>query len=401
MEEKETLDTNSLMNDDKSQESSQDKEVDYKKEEREAILNFILKLQKLLPIETLKSFYRITPQGLFVAQKETNNLVSLFAKDSDILENKAFKKLFEEESLDVYYLLEGKNCLTGNLVPLEIKEPQKFKLPYYLGSLTNARTYLHPLDPEINNFKEFSIKGNVISFKKGEYTYTFSQDLLKDFNRFIDFSSKISKEFPEASKSLQQSLKVFIRLFKRAKFVHRMQNFLIPSMCFGNKTYKFVELGMLKFVFDKENKIVSFYEVMGKNLYYFMRKEFEKIKSSYNSAKTGTFKTLPAKNKSLGFYTMNQREYFLHPYAFLNFLERAPEMKSMENYFGKVYTVEKAFEEFSYLFINATPIEPKKIQNYLDYMKKYSSKYLINQQWIFGLDSRSTITACISKKVGK
>lgn len=380
---------------------SQKTQVDYKEEEKKIILEFILKLNTLVPVTTLKQFYRITPQGMFVSIKEINNFISLFAKDNNIPENKAFKKLFENESLDVYYLLEGKNCLTGNLVSLEIKEPQKFKLPFYLGSLTNAKTYLHPLDPDIQKFKEFSIKGNIISFKRGDYTYSFSQDLLKNFNHFIDFSPRILKEFPDASKSLQQSLNVFIKLFKRAKFVHNMQEFLMPLMCFKSKAYKFMEIGTLRFVFDKENKIIDFYDVFGKNLYHFMRKEFEKIKSSYCSAKTGTFKTFPAKNKFLGFYTMNQKEYLLHPYAFLNFLEEAPVMKSMENYFGKVYTVEKAFEEFSYLFINAIPIEARKIQNYVDSLKQYSSKFLINQQWIFGLDSKNVITSCISKKVGK
>ena len=72
-------------------------------------------------------------------------------------------------------------------------------------------------------------------------------------------------------------------------------------------------------------------------------------------------------------------------------------MKSMEHYFMKTYSVKDAFEIFSYLFINAAPIEAKNIKNYIEKLSKYSCKYLINQQWIFGLDNKDNLTTCIAK----
>lgn len=371
----------------------------FKQEERNAILNFVKTLPDSLDVVTLKDNYRITPQGLFIKLNETKNFVNLFAKDTKLQENKATKKIFEDEVLPVYYLLEGKNCLTGNLVPLNITEPQKYKLPYYLGTLTSAKSYLYALDPELENIKDLTINGNEIKFKKGNYTYTLSIELLKKFNHFIDFSPMIYKRFPDASKSLKQSLKAFIFFFKKASFVHNTKNFLAPSKCLKNKSYKFMALDSLVFMFNKDNVIEDFYETRGKNLYHFMRHEFEKIKPSYRSEKTGTFKPFLASNKFLGSYTINGKSSMLNPFAFFSFLETAPSMKSMSHYFNKIYSIESAFEVFSYLFINAVPIDAKNIKSYVEKLNKYSSTYLINQQWIFGLDDKKNLTTCIAKGV--
>ena len=372
--------------------------VDFKQEENNTILNFIKTLPQTLMVQTLKDNYRITPQGLFINLKETKNFTSLFAKNFNIPENKATKKLFKEDEVpNVYYLLEGKSCQIGNLIELNVNEPQKFKMPYYLGTLTSAKTYLYPLDPELESMKDLSINGNDIHFKKGNYQYTLSLDVLKKFNHFIEFSPMIFKRFPKASKSLIQSLKAFIFFFKKASYVFNLKNLLVPQKCIGNKTYKFMMFDSLIFMFNKENVIEEFYEVKGKNLYHFMRKEFEKIKPSYRSEKTGTFKPFMANNKFLGVYSLNGKNMMLNPFAFFSFLETAPTMKSMEHYFNKVYSVEKAFEVFSYLFINAAKIDAKNIKNYVEQLRKYSTSYFINQQWIFGLDDSGNITTCVAK----
>ncbi|MDD7472989.1 MAG: hypothetical protein PUH01_02475 [Pseudomonadota bacterium] len=371
--------------------------VDFKQEEKNNILNFIKTLPQILMAQTLKDNYRVTPQGLFINLKETKNFTSLFAKSTNTPENKVIKKLFNEESLPVYYLLEGKSCQTGNLVPLNINEPQQFKMPYYLGTLTNARDYLYPQDPEILAINDLKINGNNIEFKKGNFTYTLSQDLLKRFNHFIDFSPMISKRFSNSSKSLKESLKAFIFFFKKARFVHSPKKLLVPQKCKDNKNNKFMILDSLVFIFNKDNVMQDFYEAKGKNLYHFMRSEFEKIKPYYRSEKVGTFKPFPSSNKFLGVYTLNKKSSMLNPFAFFNFLETAPLMKSMEHYFMKTYSVKDAFEIFSYLFINAAPIEAKNIKNYIEKLSKYSCKYLINQQWIFGLDNKDNLTTCIAK----
>ncbi|MGI6680955.1 MAG: hypothetical protein ACOX3T_05710 [Bdellovibrionota bacterium] len=366
-------------------------------EKENYILDFIKAMPDLIAIETLKKSYRITSQGLFVELQETENFISLFSKTTNTPKEKLKKNLFKDKIAPIYYLLEGKNCLTGRLVSITIKNPQQFKLPYYLGSLTDAKTYLHPHDLELQSVSGLTILGNDIKFKKGNFEYTITQDLLKRFNHFIGFSPIIIKRFPSATMQLKQTLRAFIILFKKAHYIHNTNNMLIPEKYISDKSQKYAVQGSLVFVFNKENKIIDFYETKGKNLYHFMRKEFEKIKPTYLSEKTGTFKPYLASNKFLGMYTLNGKNISLNPFAFFSFLEQAPTMKSMEVYFKNAYTTQKAFEVFSYFFINSSPIDAKNIRNYIEKLGKYAKKYFINQQWIFGIDKKQTLTVCIAK----
>ena len=84
---------------------------------------FISCLPELIPQTDLKAAFRATRKGVFVREDWEAKLIEVYrdwskvqtGKESSKNDAKCHRRLFGEEKPKLYYLLDGKDCLTGYL----------------------------------------------------------------------------------------------------------------------------------------------------------------------------------------------------------------------------------------------------------------------------------------------
>ncbi len=207
---------------------------------RAGVVRFIESLRSHKGFEPLKARIRVVSRGLFVEESALEGVVTEFqawlTKISAGAAQKSFDKtrqwLFEDREPERFYVVEGKTTLTGYIIAAPVGAPQRFGLPYYLGSLLPSSTYLHPSDPELARCKGLEVRstsGGVEALvQKRDKQLLVSEQTIKSFEELAKSSRFIQRRYPGSEKSLSVCVRALAGLVRRARHVPRAFPMLVP-----------------------------------------------------------------------------------------------------------------------------------------------------------------------------
>jgi hypothetical protein len=371
---------------------------------------FLDGLKDLFPRELLKDAVRITPHGLFVEKGSFQKVIEGYqawlrkrtggtvVKSVD----KCVKRLFGSHEPPQFYLVEGKQCLLGYMVPCEVQQPQKYNLPFYLGSLLDTREYLHPRDPFLMELRGVEVtpkpQGVEVKFTAQRRSIRVAADVLKQFSQLAANSHKLLEKNSRAGTALRDSLEALIRLVGKAQPVMENEPLLVPSRNKERRGLSYLRLGTLVFVLERAETLVGCYELRGKNFQRMLRQELTALARNCRGHRIGAFELPKGRSKYLGSIEIKNEHYLVHPRAFSQFLDSIRGSAALRESFAGGFTVADCIKKMPYIFASSERVEPRQIANYLEKNAPRGARYRVRDEWIFVILGKNVIAGCISKR---
>lgn len=373
---------------------------------RGSIVRFIESLRSHKGFEPMKARIRVVPRGLFVEESALESVITEFqtwlAKVSAGAAQKTFEKtrqwLFEDREPERFYVVEGKTTLTGYIIEAQVVTPQRFGLPYYLGSLLPSSTYLHPSDPELARCKGLEVRstgGGVEALvQKRDKQLVVPEQTIKSFEELAKASPFLQRRYPGSEKSLSVCVRALAGLVRRARLVPRGFPMLVP---YDVKTSKHREIRAAgKFIFVEERgKIVRILEAHGRNLSSFLRAEIGRVPRE----KLGSFRLTPKHRDLIGFFERVGKRTSLHARAFSEFSELIRRARDPREKFAGWFTASECFEKFSSFYQLSQPIERHKVASSIERFDLQGAEYRVYGGWIFALSREKTIMRVIARHI--
>lgn len=371
-----------------------------------SLIQFIESLKSNKPFETHRAQIRVVPKGLFVAEGIVDLVAQTFQKwllvASQGAADKSLEKtkqwLFEGQEPERLYLVEGKTVLTGVLIQAAVGTPQRFGLPYYLGSLLPAGEYLHPADPELQGIKGVSISqgriGLEIRITRRDGSLLIPEAVLKSFRDIAQGSRFLQRRYPGCEKSLVVACQALVAIARRARRVPRKYPLIVPHDVLVSKTKQVRAAGKFIFVEDK-GVVVRIIELHGRHLSDFLRSELIRAPRE----KLGSFK-LTAKHRDLmGFYEARGRRTSVHARAFSEFAELIRRAREPRERFPGWFNSADCFERFASLYQTSQPIEKRRIAASLERFGIEGHSFRICGGWIFALSREGTVMRTVARHI--
>ncbi len=373
---------------------------------RGAVVRFIESLRSNKGFEPIKARIRVVPRGLFIEERVIDQVITEFqtwlTKASAGAAQKTFEKtkqwLFEDGEPERFYVVEGKTTLTGYIIAAQVGAPQRFGLPYYLGSLLPSSTYLHPSDPELARCKGLEVRssgsGVEAVVQKRDKRLILSEQTIKSFEELAKGSPFLQRRYPGSEKNLSVCVRALAGLVRRARAVPRGFPMLVP---FDVKTMKHREVRVAgKFLFVEERgKITRIIEAHGRNLSSFLRSELSRVPRE----KLGSFRLTPKHRDLVGFYERAGKRTSVHARAFAEFSELIRRARDPREKFAGWFTAAECFEKFSSFFQLSQPIERHKVASSIERFDLQGAEYRAYGGWIFTLSREKTIMRVVARHV--
>lgn len=370
---------------------------------------FVGVVKKYFPIEVIKAKIRVTPKGLFVEQSLKQQLIEHYQAwlESEGLPpaarttEKVNRRIFASENAPLYYLMEGKVSLAGYLAVALIQQPQQYHLPYFLGSLSDSRTILSPLDPIFSSIPGLSAvqepKGLRVSLSVQGAQLYLPAEAVKDFVSKAEYSTRTMKDFPDLKESQSASLRVLATLLSKSKPEGKEKVAqLIPFQLRKERGVAVRTLGLYRFYFNQRNELLLTIELKGKNLAHFVWREM--IVSRQNGERRiGIFDLAPEKDRNIGTFNIKGRKIRLATHALAGFVEHIDDSPEKRDRFVKNYSIRECFEKFSVLFQTSQPIDGRLIQTFVADFKQRGTQFMVNGPWIFVIAPDGLLSHCLAR----
>jgi len=377
--------------------------------EEASLLPFIKDLKTLLAGADLKDKLRVTPAGLFVEESFRQAIVEKYQewlqrKTQGAVaksEHKCMKRLFGSEEPHEHYLVEGKACFLGYLVACPIQQPQNMSLPYYLGSLTDTRNYLHPRDPRLAAMQSLDITptadGMELQVRVRGRTYRMNTAFLLALRKLAERSPFLQRQFPELQEALREAARAAVKLLKRAAFVDKKQQLLVPQRLADDK-HVMLQSGAIVLVAERGDRLFDCYELRGANLNRLIRDDLQSAAPGHKrGARVGPLEILPRDPRRAGSLRIKGQQYFLAPRAIQDFIERIPHSPALRAQFPGRYTTVKCVEALCAVCQQSDEISRGKISRHLENMNVKAKRFRTFERWLLAGGEGDVIVRCIEK----
>lgn len=371
-----------------------------------SIVQFIESLKGNKGFEPYRAQIRVVPKGLFVAEAVVDVVALAFQKwllaasqgAADKSLDKTKQWLFEGAAPERLYLVEGKSVLTGVLIPAAIATPQRFTLPYYLGSLLPAGEYLHPADPELQGLSGVTIAqgrlGLEIRITRRDAQLLIPENVLKSFRQIATGSRFLQRRYPGCERSLVVACKALIVIARRARRVPRKYPLVAPHDVIISKSKHLRAAGKFLFVED-QGVITRILEMHGRHLSDFLRSELLRAPRE----KLGTFKLTPKHRDLMGFYEVRGRRTAVHARAFGEFVELIRRAREPRERLTGWCNAADCFERFASLYQLSQPIDKRRIAASLERFGIEGQSFRICGGWIFALSREGTLMRTVARHI--
>lgn len=373
---------------------------------RGGVVRFIESLRSNKGFESTKSQIRVVSGGLFVEERSVERVVAEYqvwlTRVSEGAAQKTLEKtrqwLFEDREPERFYVVEGKNTLTGYVIAAQVGAPQRFGLPYYLGSLLPSSSYLHPSDPELARCKGLEVRtagsGVEAVVLKRDKRFTLPEQTIKSFEELAKHSPYLQRRYPGSEKSLSICVRALAGLVRRARIVSRQFPMLVPHDVKSTRRRELRVAGKFLFI-EEQGKIIRILEAHGRNLSWFLRSELAKVPRE----KLGSFRVMPKHRDLVGFYESGGRKTALHARAFVEFSELIRRARDPRERFTGWFTVAECFERFSSFFQLSQPINQHLLSSSIERFELHGAEYRAYGGWIFVLSRERTIARVIARHI--
>ncbi len=355
---------------------------------------------------------RLTPNGLFISEQLLTPLLATFStwhqehheKHSVLDHAKGIKKLFHADKPQLFYLLDGKTCLVGFLIPGTFHERDKLPFPFYRGSLLEAKNYLHMRDPflkELRDAEEITdSNGFRIKITSGSTPLFVTNQVLLHFAELVRASKQFVKRHPAVVESIRAVIPALCSLWRKAPKASKNKKLLIPSQWRGDKSVTFYLAGEFIFVVDKENSLVGIFGSKGKNLHELLISEFDDLKKKSKGKRLRGF-TFEDKGRCLGTVPSERDGSFLvEPTAFKEFIDKAVAHQDARKKLPNFFTVRDCLELLGQTFRQTDWSEPYQLPKNCIREGLPNARYRTTKDWVFVLRGKRNIVGCIDRHKG-
>lgn len=375
-------------------------------EERAQLLSFLASLKSNKGAQALLSSLRVLSKGLFVEERAISAVVEHYQawleRESQGVAHKSTEKtfqwLFEGKQPTKHYLVEGKNVLVGFVIPVALTNPQQFGLPYYLGSLLSADTYIHPADPVIARIPKLQARQGkaglefVVSTRGSQLVIL--EKSVREFAQVAAASRFVERRYPEALKTLAGTLKVLVALVRRSRPISKNFPIVVPIDVKNSKTKTVRMAGKFMFI-EERGLFLRTIELSGINLSGFLRAELVRAPRE----KLGSFKMTPQHRDLMGFYEAFGKRRSVHARAFAEFEEAVRRTRDVRERFQGFFTSAECFEKFSQWYQLSQPIDFHKIKGAIERFGVKGESYQLYGGWIFAFDRSHTLVRCVGRHI--
>lgn len=380
------------------------------------ISEFLHTLSELVATADQKNHLRSTYDGIFIAMPFVKEIVNLFknwfekktAGEITRTEKKCTKRLFGSITPQQYYLVEGKSCLMGYLIPYPVKEPQKLKLPYYLGSLLDTQTYLHPKDPlleQLNGVTALTSNSGVrFQIKIRQQLFEVNTPSLTEFAKVISTASHHtndnSKNMDQAP-SLRTALPLFVKLFQHSRPLEQNWRLLIPAIYERQAGISFRQNRDWIFIVNNHSQLISCYQLHGRNLFRFIWREYVAFRQHSRSQRIGNFELRAKKSNYCGVFKLGNSIYVLPPQTLKQFIEQISASRKLRDGMPARYTVGDCLHKFCSCFQRISLTQPQSRPASTKGHPLKERQYTSPSGWIFTVNHRHIITSCAEKTLAR
>ncbi len=373
---------------------------------RASIIQFIESLKSNKSFEHTRDRIRVVPKGLFVDERGVDAVVAAFQSwihrstqgAADKTPEKTRQWLFETGEPERFYLVEGKHVLAGYLIPEPIQTPQRFGLPYYLGSLLPTAEYLHPADPQLEGIKGVQIRQGKVGLEalisRRNKQLIVPEAVLKAFKQLAQSSRFLQRRYVGSDKSLLLSTCALAALARRARPVPRAFPVCVPYDVKVSKSKELRAAGKFLLV-EERGVILRVIELHGRSLSAFLRQELLRAPKD----KLGSFRLTPKHRDLVGFYEMGGRRTAVHARALGEFAELIRRAREPRERFTGWFSASECFEKFSSLFQLAQPIDRKKIAQSLERFQIEGHSFRLCGGWIFALSRDNVVLRTVARHI--
>jgi hypothetical protein len=372
-----------------------------------SIERFIESLRNNKSFESMRDVIRVMPKGLFVDEQGIDQLVAIFQGwihavaqgAADKSQEKTKHWLLDGLEPERFYLVEGKHVRAGYLIPLQIQTPQKYGLPYYLGSLLPTSDYLHPADPKLRELPRVEVRHTASGLeaviqRRGQQV-VIPEATIRSFRDIARGSRFLQRRYPGCNTTLLVSLSTLANLIARARIVPRTFPICVPHS--DARHAKGRELRVAgKFLFIEDRGVVMrVLEQHGKHLSDFLRSELSRAPRD----KLGSCRLTPKHRDLLGFYDVGGRRTSIHARAFAEFTELIRRSREPRERFSGWFTALDSFQAFSSIFQSAQPIDKRKIAATLERFEVQGHSFRICGGWIFVLSRENSVLRTLARHI--
>lgn len=299
--------------------------------------------------EEIKSGLRALRTGVFIDTKLVPSLVANYRLWRQVVqsanaapsEEKCYRRLFNTESPELYYLLDGKLCIPGFLIPSEeILDRNRFSIPYSQASLLDAKFYIHPRDRILEETPGVSQghgsgKGFYLELSCGDQKFTVYESGLKSFGECARQSSRVLDAYPQLKGALRDSLQPLREILTKAKVIPTKQKLLVPGKYKSKKNARLLRFESLVLVVEKENQLIDCFDTRGKNLRELIKSEL----AERRNRRLGAFELTPNDKKYIAKIKIRSKYFRLHRKAFHEVLRSAHSSPGLRRELPTRYTV--------------------------------------------------------------
>ncbi len=371
--------------------------------QKESSPSFIATLPNIFSAVEIQQCFRIVSQGVFIHEEiETpvleayqNWLKKVTGSSGEKSEAKCRRRLFQNESPKLFYLLDGKLCIPGYLIPCDNIQSLKIKIPISQASLMDTTSYLHARDPMLDNLKNIKAeidprKGLLLKIKTRNTEYNASVEVLKNFALAAKGSDTLTKELPGLAGPLRACLEPLQVCLNRARYIESATRLLVPKNYAKDPFNNFLKYKHLVFVTNnKQTEILYCYPIAERSLAKFVREELKLYKNLIYSQQVIGKKVNP---RILGSIKVKRKEYLVYTRALLRFISSLAKVSTTKKHLPNLYTVEHCVKELIKTLGEAQKEPP--LKNKINRQKQTPSIVFRNGPWHFSMTKNSHLIDC-------
>jgi hypothetical protein len=376
---------------------------------------FVEALPDLFASHELQSYFRATSQGVFVHEDIMGRLVETYQAwlksktdaQSEKSVQKCKRRLFDTEEPVLYYLLDGKKCMTGYLMPGAVPNYQKLKIPFYGANLLDTANYLHPRDSRITSLPRLRVElraheGLVFDVQIGERELSFSSEVLSSFAQSARLSRMLIDEYPQLAGALREAIVPFVQVLEKARPVSHKERLLVPQRYLNQNEFSFLRIGPLIVVLKGNQAVAGCYSLAGKGLSMLVRAEIELLAQKPEGRRIGGLELASGrKSKFIAKLSMQKSSFLVDYRAFYEFLKFLPKAHLSRKILPQRYAIKDCLEVFALFFSSAKPLESRTKNPPHKGKKKPAISYRRTGSWTFVIDQENVIVSCSERRMGK
>jgi|GEM_PF-4209669 len=358
---------------------------------------------ELLDENLLTEAVRQLPQGVFFSEEALPALIhayqewfsSLRPGAAPLSEKKVIKRLFQDESPTLSYLIEGKQCQVGFYLPLNLTRQSTAvgKMVKSDSSPLDAGDFLHVRDPIFNSLQnvkvELGSQGFSLKLKRGDQTIAISRELILQFAELARNSRRVIERFPEILTAVRFALPVLASYLGKARPLSNREPKLLPEQ-FCNKNYKYLSAFGFTFLLGPDNKLLACFEHSGKNLHTLLTKEFEQIKTRLGKAKLASLE-LSRSKQFLFFIKQGPERFSIEPVVFRRWITGIRKSGALSRELGSPFSLKSALELFARVIKETQEVQFYTLPGHLREKTSPKSRFRHYKDLYFVIESGSVI----------